>query len=844
MSRPFDPYLQWLGIRDPERPPNHYRLLGVELFESDPDILLHAADRQMAHVRSFQAGPNSAQSQRLLNELAAAKVCLLNPAKKAAYDAELRARLFGAPAAAPAPAPMAVPPSLESPLGPPPVPWAGAGVPGMGAPPGAVAGPGTASAPYAAMPSGPAGWSPTSASGLPSGAAGLSPGAATPASAGMGAPGSFGAAPGPGVAFPHGPTTAFPPAASPLGAPESAPSLRGPILAGSPSPEVAAAAEPETVLSRGSPWLSGTVAALLVLGAVLAAATIAVCNGWIPSPLGDETAGVSAEPGADEPGGANSAPTDPTNVTDSTGTSTAASTGSDLSSVEPPAAEPAESAAELCQLARSAFQRRDLAAAAEALEKAERVAQASERLEVTHLREVLAYLEKFWDAYGAGRRELATGSRFQIGEKHVVVVFVDETELTVTDGARQYRYRDDDIPPSLAMAIAQPALDENPSDALAAKAALAIVDRRGDLRKASDWLQQAVDLGLPISGLVEEYRRRHESAATVASVEGTQSAEPADLPSAPPIAPPLEGLGTPKADDARQPLPDAAAQDEALQTIRALFADEYAKAKKPAERGALGATLYRKGMETTDDTTARYMLLCEARDLAAEAGQSDVFRKCVRALGREYRVDATAMAADVLARNVRRVREKDADRKMVDVATEFCRQAMADDRFAEATKLAEAARDLARKTQDTKLIKEAVAQLREVELGEQRYSEYRRAAAALTRDPGDAAAHAQVGRYLCFFRDQWAEGLPHLLLGGDAVLRDLAQAELAAARSIDAPRKVALGDQWWEAADSVADEAQALYRSRAAHWYREALPELTGLTETRVKHRLDQLASP
>ena len=101
MPEPFDPYLQWLGIRDPQRPPNHYRLLGVELFEGDPEVLANAADRQMSHVRSFQAGPNWLVSQRLLNELATAKVCLLHAEKKALYDARLRAELAVAEPAPP-----------------------------------------------------------------------------------------------------------------------------------------------------------------------------------------------------------------------------------------------------------------------------------------------------------------------------------------------------------------------------------------------------------------------------------------------------------------------------------------------------------------------------------------------------------------------------------------------------------------------------------------------------------------------------------------------------------------------------------------------------------------------
>ncbi len=86
----FDPYRKWLGIPPWEQPANHYRLLGINVFEDDPDVIEAAADRQMAHVRNYQAGQHSALSQKLLNELAAARVCLLDPERKRAYDSELR----------------------------------------------------------------------------------------------------------------------------------------------------------------------------------------------------------------------------------------------------------------------------------------------------------------------------------------------------------------------------------------------------------------------------------------------------------------------------------------------------------------------------------------------------------------------------------------------------------------------------------------------------------------------------------------------------------------------------------------------------------------------------------
>ena len=82
-------------------PPNHYRLLGVEVFEADPDVIAMAADRQMTHLRTLQAGSQAELSQRILNELSAARVCLLKPERKAAYDEQLRRKMAG-PKPAPA----------------------------------------------------------------------------------------------------------------------------------------------------------------------------------------------------------------------------------------------------------------------------------------------------------------------------------------------------------------------------------------------------------------------------------------------------------------------------------------------------------------------------------------------------------------------------------------------------------------------------------------------------------------------------------------------------------------------------------------------------------------------
>ncbi len=91
----IDPYYEWLGIPPKHQPPDHYRLLGLELFEDDRNVIATAADRQMGFIKTYQTGPTEAEelSQRILNELAAARICLLTPQKKKDYDWDLRTEL-------------------------------------------------------------------------------------------------------------------------------------------------------------------------------------------------------------------------------------------------------------------------------------------------------------------------------------------------------------------------------------------------------------------------------------------------------------------------------------------------------------------------------------------------------------------------------------------------------------------------------------------------------------------------------------------------------------------------------------------------------------------------------
>ena len=69
----FDPYFTWLGIHTDGRPPNHYELLGVELFESDLATIEEAALRRIVLLRSIASGEYERLVSQILNEISAAR---------------------------------------------------------------------------------------------------------------------------------------------------------------------------------------------------------------------------------------------------------------------------------------------------------------------------------------------------------------------------------------------------------------------------------------------------------------------------------------------------------------------------------------------------------------------------------------------------------------------------------------------------------------------------------------------------------------------------------------------------------------------------------------------------
>src|SRR5436190_13517800 len=82
--------------------------------------------------------------------------------------------------------------------------------------------------------------------------------------------------------------------------------------------------------------------------------------------------------------------------------------------------------------------------------------------------------------------------------------------------------------------------------------------------------------------------------------------------------------GAERVPDAPLGVPDDAAVARATKLIKQTFATEYGAAKTLPLQAALAQRLLKEAVDTKEDLAARYVLLCEARDLAARAAEAPI----------------------------------------------------------------------------------------------------------------------------------------------------------------------------------------------------------------------------
>jgi len=288
----------------------------------------------------------------------------------------------------------------------------------------------------------------------------------------------------------------------------------------------------------------------------------------------------------------------------------------------------------------------------------------------------------------------------------------------------------------------------------------------------------------------------------------------------------------------RLPAPAESAQADALALIKEVYGEEWKDAKTSAQKQALGTKLLKKASESTDDAN-RYALLKVARDIAAQAGDAELAFRAIDAMASRYAVDAYRLKGATLSRASKSTSSSAQSAAVAKFSLDLVDEAVGKDDFVAAKYLGNLALDAARKGRDGQLVKRAVARNKEVEGIAEAYAQVGDAFVTLMRIPDDPEANLAVGEYHCFVRGDWDRGLPKLALGSDEPLKKLAMKELEEVSGAD--EQMELGDGWWNLASAREGVAKQQVQGRAAHWYRKALPGLTGLVKDRVEKRLEEV---
>lgn len=315
----------------------------------------------------------------------------------------------------------------------------------------------------------------------------------------------------------------------------------------------------------------------------------------------------------------------------------------------------------------------------------------------------------------------------------------------------------------------------------------------------------------------------------------------------PPIAPPApRSVPTPAKQPVKKtprpapvvpvkfPVPSAASLQQAEKQVTEIFGGRLASLPSPAEKAKI-ATEMLQAAGGTAEPTSKFVLLRKAEDTAAEAGDIDGALRAHEALRNAYQPRSWRISGVFFGKfSHPSLTVADAHR--------ICQAIMADagdsiagDQYEAARELYRAAGPLARKLNDRNLsdqISQSLSSIGPMEAEQRRIA---LSQATLAKNPTDGPANTAVGSFHCFFKQDWAGGLPLLAKGDDQRLKTVATQELA--DPTEGTQQLAVAELWWNYAETQPAAAKAAIHLHAGKFYAQASPAMTGLAKAQADQR-------
>lgn len=753
MAAEFNPYHIWLGIPPEEQPANYYRLLGLKLFESSGDVIDNAADRQMAHLRTFQSGKHGELTQRLLNEVAAARVCLLDAKKRAAYDQKIRAML-----------------AAGSPHATSPTPATASGVALLG---GASA-PSSESAIRRQPPRRPA----------------LEPTPGQPVAA---------------------------PAPLPVAAPMASAAEQWDNVLGDSNAAGARAANKSRTNKRAANnrGLAVGIGVAVLLLAAIGVGVVAMSGGpsdgilvfdWPAAVTNDAVVAVDNNP------------------------------------VPLPAVGPLEY--------RCPAGSHHIVAERRAYKLDESVSVAAgDKIGVPAAWKPKAVLVLDWPL------EERRGAALRIDGRAEPVTQKMPLEIAVAPGRHAIEVSRPAAPPILASASVIP--NGRTSLAIVAPPTTAklVLDWPADQRQNAELtidgqsqtmpadsgdkpLELTVPPGRHIVRFIRTGFESFSKSIDVAAGAG-ESIKPVWTPEQKTVA-----VETP-IDTAPKPVKKLSPPPSAEQQRIAKELSELYKTAGPGGKDAAKAQqLYEVAAKDSGSPAERFVLLMKGAEIAAAAGDLSLALSGVDTMDAVFEIDTMPLKEMLLDKFAAAGRPEQLAAALP-LAEQLVDQAVAADDYASALVLATAASRVAAKSQLAirQQIEDRLSRRRhDIRLIEPICAAAKKAQAVLDKNPRDADANFAVGQWRCFYKNDWAAGLPLLARGSDEKLKSLAAADLKSPGNVD--EQIQLADAWWQLAEKQAGAARDSIRLHAGGIYQSAMPTVvSALKKSAIEKRLAEIAN-
>jgi serine/threonine protein kinase len=322
------------------------------------------------------------------------------------------------------------------------------------------------------------------------------------------------------------------------------------------------------------------------------------------------------------------------------------------------------------------------------------------------------------------------------------------------------------------------------------------------------------------------------------------AAEPESVPppklvaEAAPEPPPKPKTEVAKPKDPRTPVPEGAALAKAEATIKELYKEDYAKVKH-SEMSAFAERLLEQAGNTKDDSVLRFVLLREARDVAAKAADATLTLKAIEDLTREYALSGREMKTAALDKASKAAYTPERSGQIVEAILAVLDEALTADNYEEAIRLAKMAENSAYRSNNTSLIASTITRRRDVDSLKDAYEKLKPVAAVLADKPDDPEANLAMGRFLCLLKGDWTEGLPLLVQGGEGKLQDLARKEVGGSEKPE--EEAELADGWRDLARTERGAAHMQLVLHALSCYQKALPNLSGVAKKQAEKSAAEL---